>query len=61
LNAGAVPKFAKNFAHLEEPIVQAVKDYAGQVRQGTYPGDEHCYHVKPGQLEKLGQIMNLSN
>lgn len=61
LNAGPKPKFSKNFAQLDEPIIQAVKDYAGQVRQGTYPDDEHCYHVKPGQLEKLVQMMDQSN
>ena len=58
LNAGAKPKFAKNFAKLDEPIVQALKDYAGQVRQGTYPSDEYCYHIKPGQIEKLRQMID---
>jgi 3-methyl-2-oxobutanoate hydroxymethyltransferase len=57
LNTGAKPKFAKHFATLDEPIVQAMKDYAAQVRQGSYPGDEHCYHIKPGQMEKLQQMI----
>ena len=58
LDSGPKPKFSKNFTKLDEPIVQAVKDYAGQVRQGTYPNDEHCYHVKPGQMEKLRQMID---
>ena len=57
LNVGAKPKFAKQFAGLDEPIVQAIKDYAGQVRDGLYPDDEHCYHIKPGQMEKLRQMI----
>ncbi|MHC4926348.1 MAG: 3-methyl-2-oxobutanoate hydroxymethyltransferase [Planctomycetota bacterium] len=51
------PKFSKNFAKLDEPIVDALKDYAAQVRDVTYPGDEHCYHVKPGQMEQLQQMI----
>ncbi len=51
------PKFSKNFAKLDEPIVEAVKDYAAQVRNAAYPDDEHCYHIKPGQIEKLQQMI----
>jgi 3-methyl-2-oxobutanoate hydroxymethyltransferase len=57
LNAGTKPKFAKNFVQLNAPINEAVKDYASQVRQGIYPDDEHCYHVKPGQMEKLHRML----
>ncbi len=52
------PKFSKNFARLDEPIVQALKSYADEVRQVAYPGDEHCYHIKPGQMEKLQQMLS---
>ncbi len=58
LNSGYAPKFSKSFAVLDAPIIKAVKDYATQVQQGEYPGDEHCYHVKAGQLEKLQQMLN---
>jgi len=58
LNIGPKPKFSKNFAKLGEPIVQAIKDYASQVQQGIYPNDEYCYHVKPGQMEKLRQMID---
>ena len=58
LNSGYAPKFSKSFAKLDEPIIKAVKDYAVQVQQGEYPGDEHCYHIKPGQMEKLQQMLN---
>lgn len=57
LNTGPKPKFAKSFAALDEPIIQAVKDYTDQVRRGTYPDDEHCYHIKPGQMDKLQQML----
>ncbi|MCI0499905.1 MAG: 3-methyl-2-oxobutanoate hydroxymethyltransferase [Planctomycetales bacterium] len=57
LSGGAMPKFAKSFAQLDGLTVQAVADYAAQVRQGRYPSDEHCYHIKPGQLDKLRHIL----
>ncbi|HOK95359.1 MAG TPA: 3-methyl-2-oxobutanoate hydroxymethyltransferase [Anaerohalosphaeraceae bacterium] len=60
LSGQAKPKFAKNFAHLDEPIVQAVAAYAQQVRQMQYPSDEHCYHIKSGQLERLRQMLDES-
>ena len=56
-NGDQKPKFAKSFAQLDEPIVKALKDYAEQIRGGHYPSDEQCYHIKPGQLEKLVAMM----
>lgn len=60
LSGQAKPKFAKNFAQLDEPIVQAVAEYARQVRQMQYPSDEHCYHIKSGQLERFRQMLDES-
>ena len=57
LNGDQKPKFAKVFAQLDAPIVQAMRDYAAQVYSGQYPSDEQCYHIKPGQLEKLQQML----
>ena len=58
LNADAKPKFAKAFGHLQEPTVDAVRQYAEQVRANQYPCDDHCYHIKPGQLQKLQEMLN---
>jgi 3-methyl-2-oxobutanoate hydroxymethyltransferase len=57
LSSGKKPKFAKAFAQLDAPIVQALRDYADQTRGGQYPSDEQCYHIKPGELEKLQQML----
>lgn len=40
------PKFVKPFADLREQAIDAVKKYAGEVRAGTYPDEEHSYHSK---------------
>ncbi len=58
LNSGYAPKFSKNYAKLDAPIIDAVKEYASQIRQGVFPDDDHCYHIKPGQMEELQKILN---
>lgn len=61
LNTDSKPKFAKHFAQLDRSIIETVGDYADQVRRGVYPNDDYCYHIKPGQMEKLQQMLvNLS-
>jgi len=58
LNVGPKPKFAKHFGKLDEPIIQAIQTYADQVRGGGYPDDQHCYHIKPGQMDKLHRMIS---
>lgn len=51
------PKFAKSFAQLDAVILSALEDYAAQVRSGQFPADDLCYHIKPGHLETLKQML----
>ncbi|MPV50014.1 MULTISPECIES: 3-methyl-2-oxobutanoate hydroxymethyltransferase [unclassified Pseudactinotalea] len=37
------PRFAKQFAHLGALLTEAARDYAAQVRSGSFPGPEHTY------------------
>lgn len=37
------PKFVKQFASLFDVIKDALDAYASEVKQGTYPGEEHCF------------------
>ena len=57
LYPGNGPKFAKNYANLAPEIVNAVKKYSDQVKSCDFPDDDHCYHIKTGELEKLRQIL----
>jgi 3-methyl-2-oxobutanoate hydroxymethyltransferase len=41
LNPSFGPKFLKRFADLHDVALQGVKDFAREVREGTYPGPEH--------------------
>lgn len=40
---GWSPRFAKRFAAIGEALQQAARDYVGEVREGTFPADEHTY------------------
>lgn len=43
LNEGFAPKFLKRYAELGGAVRAAVRDYAGEVRAGHYPGPEHSF------------------
>lgn len=44
LSYGRIPKFVKQYAELSEPIEQAVKAYAADVREGIFPDSKYTYH-----------------
>ncbi|MFN8544537.1 MAG: 3-methyl-2-oxobutanoate hydroxymethyltransferase [Candidatus Binatia bacterium] len=39
------PRFAKRYADVGGVVVQAARDYVGEVKAGTFPTDAHAYHV----------------
>jgi 3-methyl-2-oxobutanoate hydroxymethyltransferase len=41
LNPDFGPKFLKSFAQLHDAALQGIRDFAREVREGTYPGPEH--------------------
>ena len=46
LSGSRIPKFAKQFADVGATISSAVQQYASDVRDGNFPGLEHCFGVK---------------
>jgi len=57
LKAGPVPKFSKSFADIGKACIEAIALYAKEVKQGLYPDDAHCYHMKTGEYEKLEKLI----
>lgn len=57
LNFGPIPKFSKNFGELGRALTDAVQAYATQVRDSIFPDDDHSYHMKAGEIEKLQQMV----
>lgn len=47
------PKFVKRFADLGPVMQQAIVDYAREVREGTFPGEEHGFNISDDVLQKL--------
>ena len=39
------PKFVKKYANVAEVMTNALKEYAKDVKEGKFPGEEHVYHV----------------
>jgi len=47
------PKFVKRYAQLAPIMKDAFAKYIKEVKDSTFPGPEHVYNMKPGELEKL--------
>ncbi|WP_164519756.1 3-methyl-2-oxobutanoate hydroxymethyltransferase [Nocardioides ferulae] len=43
LRTGRMPRFVKQYADLRGVLLQAARDYADDVRAGTFPGPEHTF------------------
>jgi 3-methyl-2-oxobutanoate hydroxymethyltransferase len=43
LNAGRVPRFVKKYADLRGELLRAAREFADDVREGTFPGPEHSF------------------
>ena len=39
------PKFVKRYSNVAETVTEAMKAYIADVKAGTFPADEHCYHM----------------
>ena len=37
------PKFVKHYANLYDIMLGAIQAYASEVREGTFPAQEHCF------------------
>jgi len=50
LTEGHLPRFVKRYANLSREIRDALEAYAADVREGTFPGDEHAYTMDAEEL-----------
>ncbi len=57
LTEGPGPKFAKSYADLRQEMLKAFGAYHSQVSAAAYPDKAHSYHMKPGQLERLRELL----
>jgi 3-methyl-2-oxobutanoate hydroxymethyltransferase len=50
------PKFVKKYANVAEVVTGALKAYGDEVRGGSFPADEHCYHMIEGEFPKFQEM-----
>jgi 3-methyl-2-oxobutanoate hydroxymethyltransferase len=50
MNPDFKPKFVKRYAHLHGSITEAAGAFFSEVRQGTFPDEEHSFKSKPIRL-----------
>lgn len=48
-----VPRYVKRYAELKARMVDAVTNYAADVRARRFPGPQHVYKMEAGEEEKL--------
>jgi 3-methyl-2-oxobutanoate hydroxymethyltransferase len=48
-----LPKFVKQYIQLHPQIRAALKEYALEVKEGGFPGPEHCFSMDPQDLNSL--------
>ena len=57
---GPTPKFSKSYGDLANVIIEAFKKYAEEIKTGKFPDDEHSYHMKKGEFERLQKLLSSS-
>ncbi|MFT7473919.1 MAG: 3-methyl-2-oxobutanoate hydroxymethyltransferase [Verrucomicrobiales bacterium] len=53
-----VPKFVRRYADMKTITVDALTNYANDVRSGAFPNDEESYHLADDQAEAFGLYGN---
>jgi len=51
------PKFVKKYCNVAEVVTSAMKAYCNDVRESSFPGEEHCYRMLEGEEEKFIAVM----
>ncbi len=47
------PKFVKRYGNVAGEISKSFENYIKDVKEGTFPSEEHAYHMMKGELPKL--------
>lgn len=55
------PKFIKKYLELFELVKKAIADYCLDVRNGTFPNEEHTYHMDASQKRELEDLLSSGN
>jgi 3-methyl-2-oxobutanoate hydroxymethyltransferase len=48
-----IPKFVKRYAHLTQPIQDALNQFRKDVQEGRFPGPEHTFTISGDEMSKF--------
>lgn len=51
------PKFVKRYASVGDETVTAISSYIAEIKSGSFPGPEHCYKMKEGEVQRLEAML----
>ena len=51
------PKFTKRYANLTEVAVAGISQYVKEVKEGTFPDEDHTYGCDEGELDKFAAMV----
>jgi 3-methyl-2-oxobutanoate hydroxymethyltransferase len=51
------PKFTKRYTKLTEIAVEGIKQYVREVKEGSFPDDDHSYSVNEPEYEKFAAMV----
>jgi 3-methyl-2-oxobutanoate hydroxymethyltransferase len=51
------PRFVKRFAEAKQAMVEGMRAYAEEVRDGRFPAAEHAYSIEPAELERFREVI----
>jgi 3-methyl-2-oxobutanoate hydroxymethyltransferase len=57
LYEGRSPRFVKRFADAKRVMVEGMRAYADEVRDGRFPADEHNYSIDPVELDRFREVI----
>jgi 3-methyl-2-oxobutanoate hydroxymethyltransferase len=54
---GRSPRFVKRFAEAKRVMIEGMRAYAEEVREGRFPAEEHNYSIDPGELDRFREVI----
>ncbi len=51
------PRFVKRYADVGGTVEKAFRSYAADVRDGSFPGPEHCYPIPPDEASSIERLL----
>ena len=51
------PKFVKRYCNVAEVVTGAMREYVADVKAGTFPAEEHCYHMLKDEAGGFGDLI----